>query len=783
MAVHRPENRDHRRRVRDFGLWLLLAAGIVVGANGVAAAQTIVAAVLPGSRSVQVGSPATAFATILNLGPARATGCRLGLATGVPATFSFQSTSPATNVPTGTPDTPVDIPPGAGQTFVFSLTPSAPIPPTEVEIAFACANGAPASVIPGVNTLLLSASASPVPDIVALGATPTGDGIAYAEYMSGSGATASTAFAVATVNVGAAATITATADTGGVSLPVSVAICQTDPQTSTCLAPPAASAATGIAAGATPTFALFITFTNEVALNPAINRLFVRFRDSGGTTRGSTSVALATGGGAGGGASSLTAADVRAVVQGAAQAVDVPLVIAVVDRMGNPLALFSKPGASATATGNFSSPVDANELAVSLARTGAFFSNSQAPLSSRTVRFISGIHFPPGITNKANAALYGIENTNRGCSLNTLFNPGKTITPARSLNGLPCSALDRRGCGLGISTGKADTADSNPNAVNPGGIPIFKGGLLVGGIGVVAPRLDIAEFAALVGSVSSAGLGPVVPDPGVILLDGIVLPFVVQKTQPDGTSPGALAGSFSSGPIASPLGDAGVPDGWLVGPFTGTFLTADEVTRIVQQANDQANLSRAAIRLPLGSTTRMMIAVADLDGTILGLFRMPDATIFSIDVAAAKARNVIYFSGGTRTVADLPGVPFNTQVTNRTISFGAQPLYPPGIDGSGPGPFFPLFLNDVATPCSQGAQAANLNQSGIVFFPGSTPLWKNGQMAGGLGVSGDGVEQDDLVSAAGATGFAPPVQLRADQVLVGGIRLPYFKFPRNPEGL
>jgi len=480
---------------------------------------------------------------------------------------------------------------------------------------------------------------------------------------------------------------------------------------------------------------------------------------------------------------SLTAADVTAVVQGAAQAVDVPLVIAVVDRMGNPLAVFSKPGAPATATGDFGGQVDANELAVSLARTGAFFSNSQAPLSSRTVRFISGIHFPPGITNKANAALYGIENTNRGCSLNTLFNPGKTITPARSLNGLPCTAFDRRGCGLGITTGKADTSDSNPNAVNPGGVPIFKNGLLVGGIGVVAPRVDIAEYAALVGSVSAPGLGPVVPDPGVILLDGIVLPFVVQKTQPPGTSPGALAGSFSVGPTASPLGDAGVPEGWLVGPFSGIFLTADEVTRIVQQANDQANLSRAAIRLPLGSTTRMMIAVADLDGTMLGLFRMPDATIFSIDVAAAKARNVIYFSGPTRTGADLPGVPFSTQVTNRTISFRAHPLYPPGIDGSGPGPFFPLFLNDVATACSQGAQAANANQSGIVFFPGSTPLWKNGQMVGGLGVSGDGVEQDDLVSAAGATGFAPPTALRADQVFVGGIRLPYFKFPRNPEAL
>src|SRR5207253_6148700 len=145
-----------------------------------------------------------------------------------------------------------------------------------------------------------------------------------------------------------------------------------------------------------------------------------------------------------------------------------------------------------------------------------------------------------------------------------------------------------------------------------------------------------------------------------------------------------------------------------------------------------------------GSTTRMMIAVADLDGTILGLFRMPDATIFSIDVAAAKARNVIYFSGGTRTVADLPGVPFNTQVTNRTISFGAQPLYPPGIDGSAAGPFFNLYQRDVANPCSQGFQPAGPNQSGIVFFPGSVPLYKNGKSVGGLGVSGDGVDQDDF---------------------------------------
>ena len=193
-----------------------------------------------------------------------------------------------------------------------------------------------------------------------------------------------------------------------------------------------------------------------------------------------------------------------------------------------------------------------------------------------------------------------------------------------------------------------------------------------------------------------------------------------------------------------------------------------------------ANQARAAILLPLGSKTRMMIAVSDLHGKLLGLFRMADATIFSIDVSVAKARNVVFLSGLSRLPSDLPGVPMGTAVTSRTISFGAQPLFPPGIDGSSPGPFFQLFLNDVATPCRQGSQPPNANQSGIVFFPGSVPLFQNGQMVGGLGVSGDGVEQDDLVTAGGATGFAPPPDIRADRVEIDKVRLPFFKFPRNP---
>jgi hypothetical protein len=51
---------------------------------------------------------------------------------------------------------------------------------------------------------------------------------------------------------------------------------------------------------------------------------------------------------------------------------------------------------------------------------------------------------------------------------------------------------------------------------------------------------------------------------------------------------------------------------------------------------------------------------------------------------------------------------------------------------------------------------------------------------GGLGVSGDGVDEDDYVTNGGAAGFEAPTNIRADQVIDQGVRLPYFKFPRNP---
>ena len=524
--------------------------------------------------------------------------------------------------------------------------------------------------------------------------------------------------------------------------------------------------------------------------------------------------------------SSLSAAEVEAIVNAAAAALNVnTATIAVVDRTGRALAVFRQPNAN---------PAN-DDLALATARTPAFFSNSQAPLSSRTVRFISGVHFPSGLKNFGGAALYGIEQSQRGCDLNVEWNPGKCVARARSLsayvnNNALCNSTDNRGCSQGLVTGKIQPDDgpypqelTNRN-IEAGGIPLYRvlntsniddgrfdTGKLVGAIGVygVDAAPEIEEYIAVTGAFGAlnAGVGAIapvpfypLPFPGNVFIEGIRLPFLGKEQRlrfnsdglpiglvpPAGTSAGSGAGSF----IYGPANGGCAPNGYLVGPKAGQKLTAAEVDAVVQRSITASKRTRAAVRLPIGSYARMIITVADLDGTILAHFRMEDALFDAVDVVPAKARNAVYFNVDSPSLReDLPGLPPGTFVTGRTLGFLAQPLYPSGIDGEqfepvGPGPWYEsLYLPNVENFCAQGRQAPNPNQNGVTFFGGNTALFKNGEIVGGLGVSGDGIEQDDYVTFLGAGDLLPPKERWADRVFIDDVRLPMFKFPRRPPGV
>ena len=251
----------------------------------------LAASILPTSRSVQVGTQAAAFATLINISDNTAIQCSINPSANIPANFTYQATDPTTNMPTGNPNVPVDIAPLPElQTFLITFTPTAAFNPTEVEFNFSCNNSNPAPVIQGVNTLLLSASDTPVPDIIALAAT-AGETPGIVNIP---GATGTGAFAVATVNLGTTGEITVSANTGDANLPLNISLCETNPATGNCLAAPSPSVTTEITANATPTFSIFATGTGSIPFDPAANRIFTRFTDDTGAVRGSTSVAVHT---------------------------------------------------------------------------------------------------------------------------------------------------------------------------------------------------------------------------------------------------------------------------------------------------------------------------------------------------------------------------------------------------------------------------------------------------------------------------------------------------------
>jgi uncharacterized protein GlcG (DUF336 family) len=597
----------------------------------------------------------------------------------------------------------------------------------------------------------------------------------------------------------------------------------------------------------------------------------------------------------------LTPTDVSDLLQRAAAAVKLSgAIIAVVDRNGNILGVRVESGVSPAIMQNTTNLVFAIDGAVSLARTGAYFGNDQAPLTSRTIQEISQTtvterevdsnpdvpdpngsstlygpgfvapvaikgHFPPGIMFTPQVDLFDIESTNRD-TLNTpngtRFNIPSQYIPAGANLVAPES--------YGVVTGMLPTAQSRGVATLPGGIPLYKtvGGQTaeVGGIGVFFPgttgyateensklntpllhnprKLDLSEVAEYMAFVAAGGSkmagfpfngpidgAPALPDfsePfGRIDLAGITLDLFGGHGLEGPKNLLTLGGTLGSGnpndgtnyPVDKQgdtlLGGQPVPYGWLVTPHDGTSLTAADVEAIVARGIAAANQVRAQIRLPFNSTAKMVFAVSDENGNILGLYRMPDATYFSLGVAVAKARNVAYFDNPNLLQPEdrIKGVPAGAALTARTFRYVSLPFFPEGIDINPPGPGSILTDGGVTKfatnkgpllPASafQSIQGFNDfnpntnfrdpnnkgNQNGVVLFPGSAPLYKDttgsglrSQIVGGFGVSGDGVFQDDDVTATASIAYAPPRTVhRADQVKLRGARLPFFKFNRNP---
>jgi uncharacterized protein GlcG (DUF336 family) len=577
---------------------------------------------------------------------------------------------------------------------------------------------------------------------------------------------------------------------------------------------------------------------------------------------------------------SLSQAEVQQILaQGVAeaQAQALPATIAVVDRVGNVLAVFAMAGANPrlqVPRGPNGSTHDlqgvdvpgAGAGAIAKAITGAYLSSAGNAFSTRTASMIVQEHFPPSAAAKGleSGPLFGVQ-----------------------FSQLPCSDLAARFAGTaGAAAFLGPKRSPLGLAADPGGFPLYKNGVLVGGVGVMADGLygfdpeiqdvdkDREEMIAL-----AAATGFAAPDEiraERISVDGTLLRFSdatvadlrsnPSAAPPFSALPGALAsvrgyydstmgvlagrayGSEASGIRPSTAGEFSSPDAFVLTNGSGVNrfparagtdggLSAAEVTALLEEAFKVMTAARAQIRRPLDSRAQVSISVVDGNGVLLGLVRSPDAPVFGIDVSLQKARTAAFFSSASAAAtveasgdsdvrqfiaaartffADPAAFTGKFAFADRSIGNISRPYFPDGELGRPPGPFSRPITE--FNPFSTGLQSALIEAdvkthvdfvlgssadapaqcthtprlaNGMQIFPGSVPIYRGATLVGAIGVSGDGIDQDDMISflglhnaglRLGGFGNADPAK-RADQIVVqvgSGVRLRYVNCPFAP---
>jgi len=540
--------------------------------------------------------------------------------------------------------------------------------------------------------------------------------------------------------------------------------------------------------------------------------------------------------------SRLTEDDVKQIISQAvaqAEASGFKATIAVVDKEGNILGIFRMTGArnditigvrTRCAAGNSASnptcgleglrlaslPLSdgATLAAVSKAVTGAFLSSQGHSFTSRTASFIVQEHFPPGIDFQSSGPLFGVQfsqflvcsDINPRSPLGLAADPGGV---ALYKNGIQVGGVGVEGDGIySLDPDPADKDQPVEELVAVAATRGFETPAEIQGDKIIVNGIRFPFVnTPMPGAVSTARFDQLRGD--IQIIAGGIAPGI-RAAQPSGFRVVSIDSSIPAGRVA-------VDSGGDRFPFkAGSGLTRGEVEKIIIQAARQAFITRAAIRQPQNSAAEVNISVVDVDGTVLGIFSTIDAPVFGFDVCVQKARTAAFLSGKSaaselRSVglgkyvnaASADGVKLDGSVafTDRGCGFLSRPFFPDGIDESENGPFsvaredfspfndgvqldlvLPALIKFLTTGMTSPGDCTGIPSlaNGAQIFPGSVPLYKNGKLVGAIGISGDGVDQDDLIAAMGSAGFEAPSEIRCDRLFVRGLRLPYVKFPRHP---